>query len=450
VIHWHELLLKVLSRYLTPRQFVGLSAVLVGLTTAIAAILLKAMVYYIHRLFFGEGEIGRVSPFIYSFIPIIGILVSTLLVQRYFGGTIGGGNGAVIFAIRKKKSRLPRQWMYSHVITSAITVGTGGSTGLETPIVTTGAAIGANYARTYRVSASDRTLLLASGVAAGIAATFNAPIAGVLFAVEVLLGELAIASFIPILIASASGAILSKIILEENILLNFTNLAPFDYHNVPFYILLGLIAGAVSAYYIRSSLMIENIFRRVKSKYVIQRAIIGGFLLGCMILIFPPLFGEGYESIKVLANGDAQTLFKSSVLFHSVNNELLVLLLLLVILFLKGPATAITLGSGGNGGNFAPSLFTGGYLGFVFAGCINSTGWFYIPSVNFTVVAMGGILSGIFYAPLTGIFLIAEITGGYDLIVPLMIVSALSFAVSRYLFGYSLDGYKLHKLLARS
>lgn len=448
IMHTHEQLVRVLQGYLSDKQFLTVSGVLIGVSAAIAAILLKSMVYYIHITVFPQDS-ASVNPLIYSAMPLVGILVTSWMTRRYFDGNLSGGNAKIIHAIRHKRSQLPRKWMYAHVFTSAVTVGTGGSTGLETPIVSTGAAIGANYGRTYRVSPEDRTILLASGVAGGIAATFNAPIAGVLFAIEVLLGEISIAAFTPLLISAATGAIMSNLILQESILLNFHDMAPFEPHNVPFYLLLGLLSGVASAYYVRTSRYFETIFHRVKSNLWYYKAIVGGLLLGILIWLFPPLFGEGYESIKTLANDDASLLFKDSVLFSSINHDVLILLVLSVVILLKVIATSITLGSGGNGGNFAPSLFTGAYLGFVFAAMINLTGIVQIPTANFTVVAMGGILSGVFYAPLTAIFLIAEITGGYDLIIPLMIVSALSFAVSRYLLGYSLDGWKLQQMLLK-
>lgn len=445
LISLHEKLITFLQKYLNDKQFLIISGVLVGLSSAIAAILLKSMVYKIHILLFPES--GSVSPFIYSLFPLVGILITSIIIQKTFKGKLGGGNAEIIYAVKKNESRLKRQLMYSHVITSAITVGTGGSTGLETPIVTTGAAIGSNYGKTYKVTTSDRTILLACGVAAGIGATFNAPIAGVLFAVEVLVSEITVSSFIPILIAAASGAIFSKIILNEDILLSFHLQEPFNYRNVPFYILLGLLAGFVSVYYIRVYSKIENMLNRVKQKYFIQKAILGGLMLGGLILLFPQLFGEGYTSIKFLSDQSPYNGFKGSLLENFISSPALLMIFLTAIVLIKAVATAITLGSGGNGGNFAPSLFMGAYLGFVFASLMNATGFFYLPVSNFTIVAMGGILSGIFHAPLTGIFLIAEITGGYDLIIPLMIVSALSFAVSKYLHEYSLDGMKLKNVL---
>ncbi|HRF76638.1 MAG TPA: chloride channel protein [Chitinophagales bacterium] len=446
-IRWHEKLINFTQKHLNDKQFVIISGVLIGITSALAAILLKGMVFYINGFLFNQVSTGHISEYLYALFPMVGIVATAIIVKYRFRGNLGGGNSAIIYAIKRKESKMPFHLMYAHIFTSAITVGTGGSTGLETPIVTTGAAIGSNYGKTYKVKPEERTIMLACGVAAGIAATFNAPIAGVLFAIEVLISEISVVAFIPILIAAASGAILSDIILNENVLLSFDLLEPFNYRNVPFYVLLGLVAGVVSVYYIRMFIVIESLLKRVKQKYYLHKAIIGGLLLGGLILLFPPLFGEGYIAIKNIADLDPGSSLAGSILDGNYNDPWALILFSVIIMLLKVIATGITLGSGGNGGNFAPSLFTGAYLGYVFASIINLTGLVNVPVSNFTIVAMAGILSGIFHAPLTAIFLIAEVTGGYDLIVPLMIVSALSFAVSKYLFEYPLDGVKLRKML---
>ncbi|MBK7883358.1 MAG: chloride channel protein [Chitinophagaceae bacterium] len=331
--------------------------------------------------------------------------------------------------------------MYSHVITSGITVGTGGSAGLESPIVATSAAIGSNFAQTYHLNYRDRTLMLACGVAGGIAAAFNAPITGVLFVLEVLLLDVSIGSFIPLIIAAASGALLSKIILKEGILLSFGLQSPFNYNNVPFYILLGILAGFVSLYYAKIFVRLEHRMLKIKSIY--KRAITGGLLLSLLILIFPTLFGEGYESIKSLANMQPEKIFSNSILHTVFENKVAILLGVTIIMLLKVVATALTLGSGGNGGNFAPSLFVGAYLGFSYSSVLQLLGFTKVPSSNYTIVAMAGILSGVFYAPLTAIFLIAEITGGYELMIPLMIVSAISYAIVKSFQPLSMEMKRL-------
>ncbi|HRD38635.1 MAG TPA: chloride channel protein, partial [Bacteroidia bacterium] len=329
-------------------------------------------------------------------------------------------------------------------ITSGLTIGFGGSAGLESPIVSTGSAIGSNFARTYKLNYKDRTMLLAAGAAGGIAGAFNAPIAGVLFALEVILVDISISAFIPLLIASASGALLSKIILHESSLLFFKLKQPFDYHNVLFYILLGLLSGIISLYYVNFFERVDQFFLKINSK--ITKWVIGSLSLALLFALFPSLFGEGYESIKSLSEMNVEQLYHDSIIFESINNQWIVLIFILAVMLLKSVAAAITLGSGGNGGNFAPSLFVGAYLGFAFAFFLRLLGFDNVPLVNFTIVAMAGILSGVFHAPLTGIFLIAEITGGYELIIPLMIVSSFSYVIAKYFQPDSLEIRRLKKM----
>ena len=328
--------------------------------------------------------------------------------------------------------------MYAQIITSSLTVGLGGSAGLESPIVITGAAFGSNYAQRYKLSYKDRTLLIGCGVAAGVAAAFNAPIAGVLFAIEVLLVDVSISAFTPIMIAAATGALVSVIVLDETILLSFKQQQTFDFHNIPFYILLGLFTGFISVYYSRNFARVEHFFGRLKlSPY--KKALFGASILAVIIFVFPTLFGEGYESIKTLSENDPGQLLENTLFSGFRNNSWALLIFIGLTMMLKVFATGITLGSGGNGGNFAPSLFLGSYVGFFFSKFLNLTGLTKLPISNFTMVGMAGILSGLFHAPLTAIFLIAEITGGYNLMIPLMIVASISFAISKRFEKHSMD-----------
>ncbi|MBI1767059.1 MAG: chloride channel protein [Bacteroidetes bacterium] len=335
-------------------------------------------------------------------------------------------------------------WSYGsafNVATSALTVGLGGSAGLESPIVQTGSAIGSTFASFFPIGYRDRTLLLACGAAAGIATAFNAPIAGVLFALEVLLVDVSISAFIPLLIAGATGALCSKIILAEGILLSFKQVTQFNYHNVPYYILLGVVCGLVAVFYVRAFIRIEKVFAVVTGAWQLMA---GCLLLGGLILLFPALFGEGYSSIIDLALARPNQLFSGSPLFNFFSqSQWMIGLAVLLVGLIKVFAVSFTLNSGGNGGNFAPALLVGSCIGFSFAFLINTSGLTTLPTSNFCLVAMAGLLTGIFHSPLTGVFLIAEITGGYELIIPLMIVSALSTAVSRYLNPHSLDEEKL-------
>jgi CIC family chloride channel protein len=431
---------QYLHEKLSPRQFLNLSSVFVGLSSGIAAILLKSFVHAIERIVSYYSH-NYHEFFLFTLFPIIGISLTVFYISRFLKGHFVKGSAEIAYAITKKASILPSSQMYSHIITSGLTVGFGGSTGLESPMVTTGSAIGSNYGRVYNMSHKDRTILLACGASAGIAAAFNSPIAGVLFAVEVILTDISASALIPLIISAATGALLSKIILAEGILLSFALQEPFNYHNTPFYILLGIFAGFFSLYYAKTFEVIHNRIKAVDNKWL--RVAVGGILLSVLLLFFPPLFGEGYESIKHLSELNASKLSQNSLLHTFISSEYTLLLFLGCLAFLKCIAAALTIGSGGNGGSFGPSLFMGAYLGYVFARIVNLTGIGKIPETNFTLVAMAGILSGVFYAPLTAIFLIAEITGGYELMIPLMIVSALSVTVATYFEPLSMEGKKL-------
>lgn len=428
--------LKWLQHHLSKKQFLFVASILVGLSAGLAAVVLKTFVHYI----FLAATYDKLSDFrfLYLVLPGIGLLLTVLISRYLLKNKLNKGLPQVHAAIAKKNSAMPQHLIYDQVLTSSVTVGFGGSTGLEAPIVVTGAAIGANFSRKYRLSIKDRTLLLACGVAAGIGAAFNAPIAGVLFALEVLLLDISITAFIPLIIAAATGALVSKIILHNGILLTFSLKETFDYTNVPFYALLGLLAGLASVYHTRTFLKIESLMRRLKGGLYLKVAL-GGLLLAVLIFVFPSLFGEGYQSIKILADQNPSNLLDNS-LFEKFNkNPWVVLAFTVVVMFAKPLATALTLGAGGNGGNFAPSLFVGAYLGYSFSAALNLTGFIQIPVNNFTIVGMAGILAGIYHAPLTAIFLIAEITGGYTLMIPLMLVSSISYAVSKYFEPFAMD-----------
>jgi len=424
---------------ITNKQFIFLSSVLVGISAAFAVIVLKT---FAHSIFVFATYVTNISIFKYGYIkvilPIIGIMLTILVIKKFLGGSIEKGTSQILYAVAKKASIIPRKQMYAQIVTSSLTVGLGGSAGLESPIVITGAAFGSNYAQRYKLSYKDRTLLIGCGVAAGIAAAFNAPIAGVLFAIEVLLVDVSISAFTPIMIAAATGALVSKIALDETILLSFNQQQSFDYHNIPYYILLGMSTGFIAVYYSRNFQRVEHFFARLRFKPY-KKAFFGASILAILIFVFPTLFGEGYESIKTLSESDPGQLLENT-LFRSFRNNSWVLLIFVgLTMMLKVFATGITMGSGGNGGNFAPSLFLGSYVGFFFSKFLNLTGLTKLPISNFTMVGMAGILSGLFHAPLTAIFLIAEITGGYDLMIPLMIVASISFAISKRFEKHSLD-----------
>ncbi len=436
-----QLALQQIHSRLNEKQFLMFASTVVGISAGIAAVLLKYFVHFIRYYVLEENFLHFNFKYLYLLFPLLGIGITILIVKKFFKGDSGDGNVGILHSIAKKGSFLPFHQMYSPIITGGITVGFGGSAGLESPIVSAGAAIGSNFSRISKLNYKERTLLLAAGTAGGIAGAFNSPIAGILFALEVILIDISISAFIPLLIAATSGALISKIILKENILLHFLLQQPFDYYNVPFYILLGLMAGVVSLYYVTVFRKIETLFHETRHKALGWA--IGGISLAVLIIIFPSLFGEGYESIKLLADVKPHDLFKDSILMNVISNKWSVFVMITLTMLLKAFATGITLGSGGNGGSFAPSLFVGAYLGFAFAFLLQLCGVKNVPISNFTIVAMSGILSGVFHAPLTAIFLIAEITGGYELIIPLMIVSSISLIIVKYFHPVSMDLKKL-------
>lgn len=418
-------------------QYMMFVAVITGLIAGLAAVLLKTFVHFLQEWINRPVK----NDYIYLLFPIVGLLIVVFLKNRFFYGYIEKGVAMVLRSIAGKSSFIPLSDTYKHMVTSAFTVGLGGSAGLEAPIVSTGAAIGSNTGRIHGMEYRERTLLIACGAAAGIAAVFNAPIAGVIFAIEILLTETIVSYFIPLMIAAVTGALCSRIILQESILFNFRLREAFDYYNVPFYILLGFASGFISLYYAR-------VFKSTEKKIVgitrrpYQRAIVAGIFLVLLMAVFPPLFGEGYNTISLLANGNPQGVVEKFIGREYIN-EWGLLLFAGAIFLLKPVAAGITIGGGGNGGNFAPSLFVGAYLGFFVSRLANNTKWLSLPEANFSLVGMAGVLSGVMYCPLTAIFLIAEITNGYELFIPLMLVSAISFFIVKHFEPYSMETKQL-------
>ena len=433
-----ETILFLCKQLLSERNFIYLACVLVGISCALAVIILKS---FAHNVFVFANYINGFLkfPFFIILLPIIGILLTVFVVQRVLHGELEKGSSRILFAVAKKGGILPRKQMYAQILTSSLTVGLGGSAGLESPIVITGAAFGSNFAQRYKLSQKDRILLLACGVSAGIAAAFNAPIAGVLFAVEIILTDVSISAFIPIMISAATGTLVSKVLLSEDVVLSFKNVEAFDYRNTPYYILLGILAGFFCIYHARYFRKTEHYFAKLKGG-VYKKALLGASILALLIFIVPPLFGEGYETLKILSTAKPEALMNNSLFEGYKNNPWALLAFVGLAAVLKSFATGLTLGAGGNGGNFAPSLFVGSYLGFFLAKFMDLVGITdSLPITNFAIVGMAGILSGLFHAPLTAIFLIGEITGGYDLMVPLMMVSSISYAVSKQFEKHPMD-----------
>ena len=326
--------------------------------------------------------------------------------------------------------------MYSRMVTSAITVGFGGSVGLEAPIVVTGSAIGSNLARLFHLGYKKRTVLLGCGAAGAISAIFNSPVTGVIFAMEVILTEVKISRFIPLLIASVCGQLVALVLLGEDILFSFRLTETFIASETGYYLLFGAVCGLISLYFTRIMYVFEGGIQKIKNEF--GRAAVGGISLALIILTFPPIYGEGYETIKSLLQGNSLEVFQNSLFNGLSEHQASLIIFLFLILLVKPIATALTIGAGGSGGIFAPSLFMGGLSGFVFSSTSNALLKTSLSTSNFTLVGMCGVMSGVLHAPLTAIFLIAEITSGYVLFVPLMLVSAISFSTISYFEKHSI------------
>lgn len=426
-------------RHLSNQSFILLLSGIIGIFSGLAAVILKQLVHYIQE-FLTEDFYTEYANFMYILYPLVGISAA-YLVGRYLLKDIGGhGIPDVLFTISKKSSLIPRVKIYSRVITSALTVGFGGSVGLEAPMVVTGSAIGSNVGLLSHLNAKKRTLLIGCGAAGAISAIFGAPIGAVIFAIEVILLEISSASFIPLLIASVTGSITSMILIGKESLFNFDLQEKFLAAHMPYYLLMGMVCGVVSLYFSRMVRRTEKIMDELGDQYM--RILYGGAFLGFMVFFFPPIYGEGYETLNTLIEGNSSQILDKSPFFSVIENPVMILVFLTLIVLIKPIASAVTIGAGGSGGIFAPSLYVGGIVGFLFAYSKNLIDFHIpLPIAHFTLVAMCGLMAGVQHAPLSAIFLIAEITGGYELFVPLMFVSAISYVTTTYFQKDSL--YKL-------
>ena len=412
-------------RHISPRNFVLILSLLAGCLGGLAAILLKNAVYLGHLLLMNVISI-RSFNLLYLILPFIGILITYLYVKYLVRDNIGHGISRILHSISKSNSIIKAHNMYTSMIASTITVIFGGSVGLEAPIVLTGSAIGSNLGRYLRVDYKTLTLLVGCGAAGAIAGIFKAPIAGVIFAMEVLMLDLTMASLIPLMISSTSGAILAYFFMGPAVLFSFEVSAhPFTMHNLPFYALLGLLCGMVSIYFTKANMSIEKQFKRMPRGAM--RMLAGGLITSLLVFLFPPLFGEGYETLNNLLEGNGLKLLEGSIFASMGNNYFLLLLFLVFILIFKVVAMSATTGGGGVGGVFAPSLFMGGVTGFFLSKSVNFFLNGRLPESNFALAGMAGVMAAVMHAPLTAIFLIAEITGGYQFFVPLMLTSVVAY-----------------------
>lgn len=438
---------KALSRFLVWRikhisnkNFVYILSGIIGVVSGFAAVVLKWSVLKIHHYLEHNVE-DKLGVFYFLVIPIFGIFVTSLLANYVFKEVLGHGVSNILYAISKGSSVIKIKKAISRMATSFFTVGFGGSVGLEAPIVATGSAIGASIAKEMHLNYKKRTLLIGCGAAACISAVFNSPIAGVIFSIEVILVEVAISKFIPLLIASFCGVLVSMSLLGGDFLFSLEKTEKFIASDVLYYVGLGVFCGFLGVYFTRITYFTEGAIEKIKNTNI--RALVGGTALGCMIMLFPPLFGEGYNTIDNLVNNRPEQLIVDNVfLFEGLTeNSALIIFMVLLIIF-KAIASALTIGSGGSGGIFAPTLMVGSIAGYLYASVFNNLGaklW----APNFALVGMCGVMSSIQHAPLSAIFLIAEITGGYTLFVPLMIVSAIAYLTKAYFEPHSIYTKKL-------
>jgi Chloride channel protein EriC len=416
------------------RNFLVIAALIVGILAGLAAALLKTLTHHIED-FLQTGFHWQYKYYLYFFFPFIGILLSVMYVRRFIRkGKFETGLTPLLYTISKKSSKVEPHNIYSQIITAALTVGFGGSTGLEAPIVTSGGGIGSIVGRFLGLSYRETTMLLACGAAAGISAAFNSPIAGIVFAIEILLPEFTIPAFIPLLLASATAAVVARFFFNEQLFFLVTE--GWKMNALVYYVLLAVLIGLFSIYFAKANSVIKSFFYKINHPY--KRVVVGGLMLGIMVFLFPTLYGEGYITIKNLLGGNYTNVMTNSIFSEYSNLPWLVILFTAITIFAKSCATLITLGAGGNGGIFAPSLVIGGLIGFVVAFSANTLGIANLNVANFIVAGMAASLSAIMHAPLTGIFLIAEITGGYVLMVPLMITSAISYLINRSANKYSI------------
>lgn len=425
------------------RKLIILSFV-VGISSGLAAVILESLVRAIHRGLTSWFD-GILDNFLYLVYPGIGMLLSLILLRFVIKDNIGHGVTKVLVAVSKNDSRIKPHNMWSSILTSSLTIGFGGSVGAEAPIVYTGAAIGSNFARYMGMSYRNMTILLGCGAAGAVAGIFKAPLAGVLFTLEILLFNISMTSMMPLLFSTVSATMVSYIFLGDALPFECT-LTPFRIVNVPFYVLLGFFCGLCSLYFLRTTLWLEDKLGKVKNPYVKWAFCAGG--LGLLIFLFPPLYGEGYDALGPLLNGQAISYDGDTVLAFMLHRPWLVPVFFALILILKVFSMTLTNAGGGVGGTFGPTLFVGAMAGFLLARVTNlllAGTEFTVPEQNFVLVGMAGLMAGVMQAPMTAIFLIAEISGGYELFIPLIITASIAFGTIRIFEKYSIYTKRIAK-----
>lgn len=426
------------------KQFILILSFLVGIFTALAALILKLIIHWIQN-FLTENFDTTEANYLYLVYPVVGIFLAGLFVRYVVKDDISHGVTKILYAISRRQGRIKRHNAWSSIIASSITIGFGGSVGAEAPIVLTGSAIGSNLGSVFKMEHRTLMLLVGCGAAGAVAGIFKAPIAGLVFTLEVLMIDLTMSSLLPLLISAVTAATVSYVVSGTDAMFKFHLDQAFELERIPYVILLGVFCGLVSLYFTRAMSSVEGVFGKLKTPG--RKLLLGGAMLSVLIFLFPPLYGEGYDTIELLLNGVSNeqwdTVMNNS--FFYGHGNLLLLYLMLIILF-KVFASSATNGGGGCGGIFAPSLYLGCIAGFIFAHFSNEFEvTTFLPEKNFALLGMAGVMSGVMHAPLTGVFLIAELTGGYDLFLPLMIVSVSSYLTIIMFEPHSIYSMRLAK-----
>ncbi|MAU14885.1 MAG: chloride channel protein [Muricauda sp.] len=430
------------AKHISHRQFVAILSILVGFTSGMGAVLLKNLTHFFQHLM--EGRLVQYYHHAFYFLfPIIGLVLVSLIIKYVIRKKISHGIPSTLYAISKKKGIMSRYQMFGSLLTAPITVGFGGSVGLEGPTVATGAAISSNIAKALHLNYATRILLISCASAGALSSIFKAPIAAIVFAIEVFSLDLTLASLLPLLLASLSAIITSYFFFGNDALLPFNIVDAFTISDVPFYIILGVFGGITSIYFYEAYTRIQNFFDKISSPN--QRLLLGGIGIGILLFLIPPLYGEGFDTINNLVKGNTNAVLGNNIFRLDLGNTWVVIVLLAGLVAFKVVASSLTFGAGGVGGIFAPTLFMGSLMGNCAAKFINHIGIFKntISESNFTLVGMTGLMAGVMHAPLTAIFLIAEVTGGYELFIPLMLTAAISYAISRYVHPHSVYAREL-------
>jgi chloride channel protein, CIC family len=428
------------NKHITNSQFILILSFVIGILSGLAAVILKNTVHYAFYLI-SQGFRFEKENYLYLALPLVGILLTVIFVKFILKKNISHGVSRILYAISKRKGVLEGHHTYSSMVGSTLTVAFGGSVGLEAPIVLTGSAIGSNLGRWFRLNHKSLIVLIGCGAAGAIAGIFKSPIAAVIFAIEVLMIDLTLTALIPLLISAVTGATVAYFLSGKSVLFFFHLTDPFVLRDIPMFILLGVFTGLVSVYFTRTNELIERRFKKIKNDY--NKIVMGGIMLGILIFVFPSLYGEGYAILQEVLKGKSNELINEGLFYALKDEPWFLLAVIFSILFFKAIATAVTTGSGGVGGIFAPSLFMGGIAGLFVAKTLNQFSFFQVSESNFALVGMAGMMSGVMHAPLTGIFLIAEITGGYQLLTPLIITATISYLTINYFEPHSLYAKRL-------